>query len=90
MIELQFVYINCVSNFSLKFLLECQRQQLSMEEKLAKRRQRELQKLSREQEKEEELFMKNIDKSTNTKGLAVVSYICMTTQIRQLILQIKL
>lgn len=54
-------------------LLESQRQQLSLEEKLAKRRRREIQKLSKEQEKEEQLLMKNIDKSTNTKGLVEVS-----------------
>ncbi|XP_061192886.1 trichohyalin-like [Saccostrea echinata] len=49
--------------------LESQRQQLTLEEKLAKRRQRELQKLSAEQEKEEQLLLKNMDKSTDTKGL---------------------
>lgn len=49
--------------------IESQRQQLSLEEKLAKRRRREIQKLSKEQEREEQLLMKNFDKSTNTKGL---------------------
>ncbi|XP_056006529.1 trichohyalin-like [Ostrea edulis] len=50
--------------------LECQRQQLALEEKLAKRRRRELQKLSQEQEKEEQFFLQNTEKSTDTKGLA--------------------
>lgn len=51
---------------------ECQRQQLALEEKLAKRRRRELQKLSQEQEKEEQFFLQNTEKSTDTKGLADV------------------
>lgn len=40
---------------------------------MAKRRRREIQKLSKEQEREEQLLMKNVDKSTNTKGLVEVS-----------------
>ncbi|XP_062614600.1 trichohyalin-like [Saccostrea cucullata] len=49
--------------------LESHRQQLTLEEKLAKRRRRELGKLCAEQEKEEQLLLKNMDKATDTKGL---------------------